>query len=357
MSSIRKADYAILIISDSYLKSLNCMREIMHLDKEENMWDKVLPIFTKDVKLYSPLERIKYISYWEQQTNGLETLLKSVDSVNAQPIYAELKEYKLINLNLGSFLSNLTDRLVINQEALFEETYRSLFQKMQITPDFTHWASLAGISFIKDHTICLNSVQAYLLEHNLEHSMGYGIIGSCYRKLKMPNEAIAFYKKSIEIDAFNELSWNNLGQVYELLTSNYDQAKLCYEKAIDINPKLDIPRLNLGCLLMQHFKDNLTARHHYEEILKFEENNLKAHNNLAMTYNRSPNELDIVEKHLKIAASQNYIDAMINYGSFLIVDRKLKNKGLEIYRSARNLNVNEHYNSILDSLIEFENSR
>lgn len=36
MQSIRDVDYALLIISDSYLKSNNCMYEITELVKEEN---------------------------------------------------------------------------------------------------------------------------------------------------------------------------------------------------------------------------------------------------------------------------------------------------------------------------------
>ena len=40
MSSIRKTDYALIIISESYLKSVNCMYEILELMKENEYKEK-----------------------------------------------------------------------------------------------------------------------------------------------------------------------------------------------------------------------------------------------------------------------------------------------------------------------------
>lgn len=55
-----------------------------------------------------------------------------------------------------------------------------------------------------------------------------------------------------------------------------------------------------------------------------------------------------------LPAHCGYIDAMINCGNFQTENRKLKTQSLEVSGGARNLNVNEQYNSILDSLKDFE---
>ena len=47
MKRIRSCDYALLLLSDSYFKSKNCLFEILELQKDENHWKKILPIVLK----------------------------------------------------------------------------------------------------------------------------------------------------------------------------------------------------------------------------------------------------------------------------------------------------------------------
>lgn len=67
MNSIRDSDFAILLISDNYLKSKNCIYEMLQLFKEKEYQKKVLPIIIEGTKIYSAIDRISYIKYWEQK--------------------------------------------------------------------------------------------------------------------------------------------------------------------------------------------------------------------------------------------------------------------------------------------------
>jgi hypothetical protein len=67
MNSIRDSDYAILLISDSYLKSKNCLYEISQLLKEKDIHDKVLPIILESAKIYNTQDRITYVNYLLQK--------------------------------------------------------------------------------------------------------------------------------------------------------------------------------------------------------------------------------------------------------------------------------------------------
>ena len=78
MKRIRSCNYALLLISDNYFKSKNCLYEILELQKDENHWDKILPIVWKDTKIYSAMDRLEYIKYWEQKTKELESAVENV---------------------------------------------------------------------------------------------------------------------------------------------------------------------------------------------------------------------------------------------------------------------------------------
>lgn len=109
MKSIRKQDYAILIISDSYLKSKNCMFEVTEIMKEQEYGDRIFPAVV-EYGIYDPLTRAEYINYWQQECNKLEAAVKGLDLANAVELAADLKRYKNIASSVGEFLSMVADR-------------------------------------------------------------------------------------------------------------------------------------------------------------------------------------------------------------------------------------------------------
>ena len=64
MQSISNMDYAILLISDSYLKSVNCMYEVLEVMQDRNYRDKIFPAVIYS-GIYSPII-FKYI--WRGKT-------------------------------------------------------------------------------------------------------------------------------------------------------------------------------------------------------------------------------------------------------------------------------------------------
>jgi hypothetical protein len=51
MKRVRECDYILMIISDAYLKSRNCMYEMLEFKKEKGYEKRVLPILLKDTFL------------------------------------------------------------------------------------------------------------------------------------------------------------------------------------------------------------------------------------------------------------------------------------------------------------------
>ena len=109
MEGIRQQDFAVLIISDSYLKSKNCMFEVTEMMKEREYMDRIFPAVV-ETGIYDPLVRAGYISYWQQECDRLEAAVKGLDPANAVELAADLKRYKNIASSVGEFLSIVADR-------------------------------------------------------------------------------------------------------------------------------------------------------------------------------------------------------------------------------------------------------
>ena len=109
MKGIRQQDYAVLIVSDLYLKSKNCMFEVTEIMKEQEYVDRIFPAVVEH-GIYNPLKRVEYIEYWQKECEELETAIKGIDISNAAELAADLKCYKNIASSIGEFLSIVADR-------------------------------------------------------------------------------------------------------------------------------------------------------------------------------------------------------------------------------------------------------
>ena len=63
LSEIRDTDFVLILISDSFIKSSNCMYEMLELLKEKNYQKKILPVLIDGTKIFKPKEKIEYIKY------------------------------------------------------------------------------------------------------------------------------------------------------------------------------------------------------------------------------------------------------------------------------------------------------
>lgn len=108
MRGIRNQDYAVLLISDSYLKSINCMFEVLEIMKEDQYAKRIFPAVI-DSKIYSVGEQIKYVKYWEDKTNKLKSSLTTLEYTNGLALGYELKQTEDIARNIAEFLKTISD--------------------------------------------------------------------------------------------------------------------------------------------------------------------------------------------------------------------------------------------------------
>ena len=110
MSLIKNQDYAVMLISSSYLKSPNCMYEVMEVLSNSEYRNRILSIVTPDADIYNPISRAGYIGYWEEETKKLEGAIKPLKLENTTELTAELRKYKSIEIGISSFLDIVSDK-------------------------------------------------------------------------------------------------------------------------------------------------------------------------------------------------------------------------------------------------------
>lgn len=131
MTSLKESDFIIPLISDSYLRSPNCMFEIGELLKMENYKSKTLQIILPDAKIFKIHDKYDYLNYWQKEYLYLSDKLKeNFSDANINIIKNDLIHYKDIITNLPNFLEFITSEKALTLTDLSKNKYTELLDKL-----------------------------------------------------------------------------------------------------------------------------------------------------------------------------------------------------------------------------------
>jgi hypothetical protein len=147
MESVREHDYVIHLISDEYLQSKACMKELLHFMKDDTQKahyiNRTLPIICKSPNSNQPSifkddGQLFVIEYWLKQLNELENSIDRVEEKHpnqkkaVQNQRTELFILRDIAENIGDYLSLLANHInVARLEDLRDSNYIGLLNKVQ----------------------------------------------------------------------------------------------------------------------------------------------------------------------------------------------------------------------------------
>jgi len=212
MKSIRKSDYVLLIVSDSYLRSRNCMFEIQELIKDDDYSDRILPIVLDQADIFSSEGRLKYIKYWEQELNSLEELIKTSDIKNVGSAINDLRIVNQICTSIGDFIASLSDMKHIPVSELSRNGYRDILEIVGI-PDANLLERLREIEAIEDQEEQDLQIEQFLRSHP-KHVLGNMIKGMLEEKRGNYKKARYTYETAIADltdSGYDESSWSSPG--------------------------------------------------------------------------------------------------------------------------------------------------
>ena len=106
MERIGQGNCVIVVISDKYLRSTNCMFELVEIAEGKQFHDRIFPIVLGDADIYDPIKRLEYVKYWEEKRGELAKAMKEVDPANLQGIREDMDLYDRIRDRISGLASS-----------------------------------------------------------------------------------------------------------------------------------------------------------------------------------------------------------------------------------------------------------
>lgn len=264
MKKIRTTDYALVIVSNAFLQSTNCMFEIHEFLKDENHQDRVLPVILKDytddgverkgANIYTPEGAAVYVKYWEEREATLRKQLEGLDISNLMHFAREHTLIQSITKTVADFIFLLKRIKHVNFDELVANEYRDILEKL----------GFSGIG-TGDIRRARSLYSQAIGQVNLE------------RRLNYLTQALDVYPSYV--DALNKRA-----QVYDEL-KRFNDAKNDYDKALAIAPEraaLYISR-SYAFIRTEQYEEALKD---LEKALSLEPHHKEAFNNRADVFRR-----------------------------------------------------------------------
>ncbi|NWG05098.1 MAG: toll/interleukin-1 receptor domain-containing protein [Chloroflexi bacterium] len=131
MKEIGRGHAVIVVISDKYLKSPNCMFELVEIAKNKDFYDRIFPIVLADADIYNPVNRIKYIKHWEDKLKELDEAMRTVSSANLQGMREEIDSYDEIRDNISNLTFFLKDMNTLTPEMHENSDFSSIISGVE----------------------------------------------------------------------------------------------------------------------------------------------------------------------------------------------------------------------------------
>lgn len=138
MERIGQGNCVIVVVSDKYLRSPNCMFELVEIAENKQFYDRIFPIVLADADIYDPVKRLGYVKYWEDKRFELANAMKTVDPANLQGIREDMDLYDRIRDRVSGLVSILKDMNTLtpemHQDSNFSHLYEAVAKRIEENP-------------------------------------------------------------------------------------------------------------------------------------------------------------------------------------------------------------------------------
>lgn len=132
MEQIGRGKCVITVISDKYLKSPNCMFELVQIAQNGRFYDRIFPIVLPDAQIYRPIDRIKYVRHWEDQIRELDEAMRGVSAANLQGFREEIDQYTQIRNTIAELTDILKNMNTLTPDMHGESEFAELFRAIEL---------------------------------------------------------------------------------------------------------------------------------------------------------------------------------------------------------------------------------
>src|SRR5215207_928933 len=134
MERIGQGNCVIVVISDKYLRSPNCMFELVEIAEGKQFHDRIFPIVLSNAEIYDPVKRLEYVKHWEVKLAELDKAMREVGQANLQGIREDIDQYSRIRDKVSGLTSILRDMNTLtpdmHRDSDFSEIYSGIETRM-----------------------------------------------------------------------------------------------------------------------------------------------------------------------------------------------------------------------------------
>ncbi len=132
MAELGRGRAVILVLSDDYLRSPNCMRELLEVRRNADFHRRVYPVVVRGTRFYEARERIPFVKHWEQQSRQLQADIAALDrSDHLTNIRAEHDLFNDIRTAIDDLLGLLGDMNALTQDAHEQTDFADLIAALK----------------------------------------------------------------------------------------------------------------------------------------------------------------------------------------------------------------------------------
>ena len=149
MQEIGRAHAVVVVVSDKYLRSENCMFELVEIARNTDSHDRIFPVIMPDAEIYKAVNRLKYVAHWEDQRKQLEDEMRKVSLVNLQGITDDLNRFDTFRdqiAGLADMLKNMNALTPdMHEKSRFAEMAAALEATLKSAPATSAVAAAAAV--------------------------------------------------------------------------------------------------------------------------------------------------------------------------------------------------------------------
>ncbi len=131
MRQIGQGKCVVAVISDRYLKSENCMFELVEIARNGDFYQRIFPIILPDARIHKDFERIDYLKYWEDEKSQLQAKYKQIDLAKTNSILETVNLYDEIRGNIDNLTNILKDMNTLNIDLHRQSEFAAMIQKVE----------------------------------------------------------------------------------------------------------------------------------------------------------------------------------------------------------------------------------
>jgi hypothetical protein len=131
MERIGQGNCVIVVISDKYLRSPNCMFELVEIAEGKQFHDRIFPIVLNDANIYDPVRRLDYVKYWEMKRGELAQAMREVDPANLQGIREDIDQYDRIRDKISGLTSILKDMNTLTPDLHRDSDFSHIYDAIE----------------------------------------------------------------------------------------------------------------------------------------------------------------------------------------------------------------------------------